>query len=111
MADRETWAARVAEWKASGLSSPAFCAGKDFTAGGLRHWAYRLAHGEPRRAPRVRLARVVRTRAGAKGRPPGGDRSAEVVLELGSARILVRPGFDRDTVAALVEVLVARSAR
>lgn len=111
MADREMWAARVAEWKASGLSSPAFCAGKDFTAGGLRHWAYRLEHGAPRRKPRVRLARVVRTRTGTKAGPHGGDRGAEVVLELGGARILVRPGFDRETVAALVEMLAARCAR
>ncbi len=111
MADRAMWAARVAEWKASGLSSPEFCAGKEFTAGGLRHWAYRLEHGDQPRKPRVRLARVVRTRTGAKAGPPGGDRSSEVVVELGGARMLVRPGFDRETVAALVEVLVARCAR
>jgi hypothetical protein len=101
----------VAEWKASGLSSPAFCAGKEFTAGGLRHWAYRLQHGAPQRKPRVRIARVVRTR------PTGGrlaavaDAASEVMVEVGGARIAVRPGFDRDTVAALVEVLAARSGR
>jgi hypothetical protein len=108
MTDRETWAARVAEWKASGQSSPAFCAGKDFTAGGLRHWAHRLEHGDPPRKPRVRLARVVRTRVGAKA-PERGELT-EIVVEIGGARLLVRPGFDRETLGALVEVLVARSA-
>jgi hypothetical protein len=111
MADRETWAARVAEWKASGLSSPAFCVGKDFTAGGLRHWAHRLEHGDPARRPRVRFARVVRTRAGAKARPSPGERISDLVVEIGGARIFVRPGFDRETVAALVEVLAARCAQ
>ena len=111
MADREMWAGRVAEWKASGLSSPAFCAGKDFTAGGLRHWAYRLEHGDPPRKPRVRLARVIRTRAGTKGRARGADPSPEVVVEIGRARILVPPGFDRETVELLVEMLAARCAR
>lgn len=110
MTDRETWASRVAEWKASGLSSPKFCAGKEFTAGGLRHWAYRLEHGEPTRRRQVRLARVVRT-ARASSWVASDDRSAEVVVEIGAARLLVRPGFDRETVAGLVEVLVARSAR
>lgn len=111
MADQETWAKRVAERKESGLSSPAFCEGKDFTAGGLRHWAYRLEHGDPPRRPRVRLARVVRTRARAESRSPGGDRPPEIIVEIGGARILVWPGFDRETVAALVEVLAARIAR
>lgn len=110
MADREMWARRVAEWKTSGLTSSAFCAGKEFTAGGLRHWAHRLRHGEPRRRVRVRLARVVRTRAGA-ARGAGSDPSPEVILEIGGARLAVRPGFDREMVAALVEVLAARSAR
>ncbi len=111
MADRETWAKRVAEWKASGLSSPEFCTGKEFTAGGLRHWAYRLEHGDPPRRRRVRLARVVRTRTGAHAPASSGDRPTEIVVEIAGARILVQPGFDRETVAALVEVLVARSAR
>src|SRR5512141_26515 len=111
MADREMWAARAAEWKASGLSSPEFCAGKEFTAGGLRHWAYRLEHGDPPRKPRVRLARVVRAQSGAKAGQPGADRSAAGVVALGGARSRGRPGCDRGTVAALVEVLVARCAR
>ncbi len=111
MADRETWARRVAEWKASGQSSPAFCQGKDFTAGGLRHWAHRLEHGDPPRRRRVRLARVVRSRARAESRSPGGDHPPDIVVEIGGCRIVVRPGFDRATVAALVEVLAARSAR
>ncbi len=110
MTDRETWARRVAEWKASGLSSPKFCAGKEFTAGGLRHWAYRLEHGEPPRRPQVRLARVVRAPR-ASATVAGDDRSTEVIVEIGGARLLVRPGFDRETVAGLVEVRVARSAR
>jgi hypothetical protein len=39
-----------------------------------------------------------------------GDERAEVFVEIGSARIAVRPGFDRETVAALVEVLAAARA-
>src|SRR2546423_1253593 len=35
------WAERVAEWKAGGLTSAAYCEGKVFTAGGLRLWAHR----------------------------------------------------------------------
>ena len=38
----ERWAERVAAWRASGQTSREYCEGRDFTAGGLRHWAYRL---------------------------------------------------------------------
>ncbi len=109
MADQETWARRVAEWKASGLSSPAFCAGKDFTAGGLRHWAHRLAHGEPKRAW-VRLARVV----GISQPHPSREVPvvpSHLVVEVGAGRVAVRAGFDRATFAAVLEELVAVAAR
>lgn len=106
MADRETWAKRVAEWKASGLSSPAYCAGKEFTAGGLRHWAHRLAHGGERR-PRVRLAKVVR----APKSPSLADASADLVVEVGAARLVVRSGFDRSALAAVLDALFAAASR
>lgn len=109
MADRETWARRVAEWKASGLSSPAFCAGKDFTAGGLRHWAHRIAHPEERRL-RVRVARVVRT-SKRQASPVSADAPADLVVEVGVARVVVRSGFDRSVLAAVLEELLAAATR
>jgi hypothetical protein len=112
MADRETWAKRVAEWRSSGLSSPVYCAGKDFTAGGLRHWAHRLSHGEQRR-PAVRVARIVRVeRARQDGRPsPAGEVAPDLVVEIGGARIAVRAGFDRATLAAVLEEVLATAGR
>jgi hypothetical protein len=111
MADRETWARRVAEWKASGLSSPAFCVGKDFTPGGLRHAAHWLSHAAGGK-PRVRVARVVRVgaRRGAErsGAAQGGS---DLVVEVGRARIAVRRGFDPATLATVLELLGAGSAR
>lgn len=113
MTDREVWAERVAEWKASGLSSPAYCAGKDFTPGGLRYWAHRLAHGDGAR-PRVRLAKVVpvRRRQRQEARPaPLGVAPDLVVVEVGGARIAVRAGFDRATLAMVLDELLAAATR
>jgi transposase len=103
MADQETWAKRVAEWKASGLSSPAFCQGKDFTPGGLRYMAHRLGVGRSPRPQRPRIAKVVRVEAARPAEPS----PVPVVVELGAARIEVRRGIDRATLAAVVEVLTA----
>jgi len=89
MADQETWAQRVAEWKTSGLTSPEFCAGKDFTPGGLRHMAHRLGVGRRRRPRRLRIAKVLRAKAPqqVESAPP-----SEVIVELGQARVVVRTG-------------------
>ena len=108
MADEATWAGRVAEWKASGLSSPEFCRGKDFTPGGLRHWAHRL--GQTSGPMEVRLARVVRV-SSLRSRPVTPVVVPDLVVEVGVARITVRRGFDRETLAGVLDVLESRPAR
>ena len=116
------WSERVSEWRASGKSSTAFCKGKTFTAGGLRYWASRLKETPPRgpsSKPAVRLARVVRTSsperddARAGGRPAAGALApdATLVVEVHGARVSVRPGFDRSTLAAVLDVLATRGGR
>lgn len=105
------WSERVEAWRSSGLTSKAFCEGKDFTAGGLRHWAYRLRQTRPRKPDTlaVRVAKVVPVPRGP--RPPSVPESVPsvpLVLEVGGVRIAVRPGFDRPTLAAVVDVLSAR---
>ena len=109
-ATEEKWAERVSGWRESGLTSEKFCEGREFSANGLRHWAYKLGKTKRRRRePEVRIARVVRAPAPAKttaSRPGPVDTS--VVVEFGEARVVVRAGFDRATLAALLDVIAAR---
>ena len=106
------WAERIADWKASGLTSVAYCEGKPFTAGGLRHWAYLLRQVTPRQpvalAAQVRVAKVVPIPRPAPAVVAPSQAPETLVVEVGNARIAVRPGFDRATLAAVVEVLSAR---
>ncbi len=110
MADAATWARRVDEWRASGLTSHAFCAGREFTAGGLRHWSHRLGRTRGRKdqaaTPSVRMARVLRVSA-----PTAPSADVGLVVEVGTARVTVRAGFDRATLDALLDVLSARGVR
>ena len=108
MTTKEEWARRVAEWKASGLSSPEFCKDKPFTPGGLRHMAFRIEQGEPKRRASVRLARLVRV---PPREAPSPALVVGVVIEIGGARVTVPPGVDRATLAAVVEVLSATAGR
>jgi hypothetical protein len=116
------WSERVSEWRASGKSSTAFCKGKTFTAGGLRYWASRLketpARG-PSSKPEVRLARVLRrplpeseaARAGAPAAMCSIALDPTLVVEVHGARVSVRPGFDRTTLAAVLDVLATRGGK
>lgn len=125
------WARRVAAWRASGLSSTAFCRGRGFTAGGLRHWAHRLRKQdvESRRcgSPPVRLARVIRTPAAPSWAvpAPGGARrglqegaswlaaratAPSLVLEAQGVRIGIPAGFDAATLASVLDVLDRRTS-
>jgi hypothetical protein len=101
MTDTEsTWTTRVADWRASGQKAPTFCKGKGFTPSGLRYWASRLTKsGQAAPAKEVRLARVVRApRTAEAGESP-------ILIEIGSARVGVRRGFDAETLRAVLDVL------
>jgi hypothetical protein len=109
------WAERVREWRASGRSAEQFAEGQGFKPSTLRFWASRLrvktlsvtapvARGE---GGRVRLVRVDRTPSAIEGRAAARESSssATVVIAIGTARIEVRPGFDRSLLSAVVETL------
>ena len=104
------WSERVSAWRSSGMTSVEFCEGKEFTAGGLRHWAYRLRQTRPRKqaALAVRIAKVVPRAAPADPAPVAAE---PLLVEVGGIRVTVRPGFDRPTFAAIVDVLAGRGVR
>lgn len=124
----EKWAKRVAEWRESRLTSVQFSEGRGFSAGGLRHWAYRLAHGDrkrPKASPTptpktsIRMARVLRApksvalavaeKSASTAVDAGGSLiEPALAIELGAARVLVRRGVDAVTLATVVDVLASR---
>jgi transposase len=112
MEDRETWAKRVEEWRASGLTAEKFCVERELSARRLYEWSSRLRKAEGR-GPKngIPVARLIRRRAWAQG--AAGIASQGVVaitIELGAARVTVMPGVDRGTLATVLGALEA-SAR
>jgi len=112
MDNRAIWAERIAEWKASGLTSEAYCEGKPFTAGGMRHWAYLLRQVTPRKPVALATVRMAKVVPVVRAVPIVAARSSQppeaLFVEVGDLRVAVRPGFDQATLAAVVEVLAAR---
>ena len=120
------WEQRVAAWRTGGLSAARFCAGRDFPESALRYWARRLGPLSPgvsrvtgAPSPVVRLARVevalpaprpVQARAAAVAAVAAAP--GAITIAVGAVRIAVARGFDRATLAAVLEVVAAsRGAR
>jgi hypothetical protein len=138
MADTALWTRRVADWQSSGETFSLHCKGKAFSPSALRYWVQRLRQAMPASKPpavsvtdrgddvpaskpakvavsEVRMVRVERTHApaGVLGTAPRQASSASdetIVVEFYSARVSVRPGFDRSTLAAVLEVVAAHGA-
>ncbi len=100
MTETETaWAARVAEWRASGKTVEEFADGESYAPSTLRWWSSRLRRRvKSPRAVSVAMVKVVRASERAREREP-------IFIEVGTARIEIREGFDatllREVVAAL----------
>lgn len=109
MADTTMWIKRVAAWRASGQTAAEYCERHGLGLSALRYWAQRARReaGATAAAPPVRLARVVRTRPIAELAPV----APVVVIEVGGARVSVARGFDRATLATVLEVLGAGLGR
>ena len=97
MATRETWAARVREWKRSGRTAADYAERKGFNASTLTWWSSRLGQSAlvPRTPPVLEV--VMSTR-------PEHTRSLEVVLESG-VRVAVPIGLDEPTLRRVLSVL------
>jgi len=94
---REEWSRLVAEWRASGLSQPAFAREKGLAPTTLSWWACRLKR-EARSEPRLVAVDV------AAEEPPAPFR-----VELSGGRTVVVPaGFDAASLRRLVAALEER---
>lgn len=100
----ETWKKRVASWRASGETAEEFSEARPWSPKTLRWWSSRLGReGSSGAAPVVRIAQLVRSSA-----PLERERGGSIVVEALDARlrITIEVGAERDTVAAVLGVLV-----
>jgi hypothetical protein len=105
MANRETWTARVEEWRASGLTVKEFSAEKGLVPGTLSWWSSRLLREA--KPQKVQLARVVRLRP---VREQNGDGNTGLVVEVGAARLMVPRGVDPLTLEVVLRAVTRTSA-
>lgn len=102
MSKEDEWAARVAEWKASGLSGAKLCAERGISVATLYWWSRRLKRAKN---PSSRGEMI-------KNRPrcaPSGL-TAPVVVHVGLARVETATDVDRDTLLIVFEALASSMA-
>ena len=100
-ATQAKWAARVREWRESGKRAEDFAAEREFEGSTLQYWASRLKT-EAAKAASPPIARVVRRRA---RKPDSVPPEPELRIDIGSARIIVRRGFDADLLRQVATAL------
>ena len=91
------WAERVEAFQQSGRTAAAFVIGRGYTVSALKYWERKLKASPPRP---LSLARVVRPGTVVE---PTADGTVELLV--GSARLVVRRGFDPVLVRELVDAL------
>jgi hypothetical protein len=96
------WDERVRNWRASGKTADEYAVGQNFEASTLRYWASRLKTDAGSK-PAPPMARVVRRSQNVRDDAAGGD--VEVII--GSARIVVRRGFDAELLRQVAAALGA----
>ena len=101
MATRETWAARVGEWKRSGLTAAEFAERQGLNASTLTWWSSQLGRSA------LAISRPPVVEVMVAPRAADASSSLEVVLASG-VRVAVPIGFDEATLGRLLTVLEDR---
>ena len=96
--NRAKWEERVRAWRASGLPAEEFATSRGFAEATLKWWSYRL-----RKQQAPKFIELVPKVAAA----PVASRVAEIVVEVGGARVRVAPGFDDALLGEVVRALAS----
>jgi hypothetical protein len=89
------WRERVNEWRASGKTAVEFVQGRSYAGSTLQYWSSRL---DKPSAPPGFVQLVGRSERVERG-------VSEFVVEVGGARVRVRPGFDAALLCQVVRAL------
>jgi len=121
MAKASEWRERIAEWRESGLSAAKFAESRGCSAHQVWHWAAKFRKeggvrtGEVAGRSQVRLvpprsislARVLRSpKQDFANRPPVSE--GAMAVEVGGMRLVVPSGFDRGTLAMVLDEVETR---
>jgi transposase len=123
MAKASEWRRRIAEWRASGLSAAKFAESRGCSVHQVWNWAAKFrkedvartaemagaAQPRPVAAHSIPLARVLRAPRQEFAEKPASAPGA-MAVEVGGMRLVVPSGFDRGTLAMVLDEVEARKS-
>ena len=101
--ERQEWAARIAEYRASGQSVSEWCAANGVKPGRLWYRLRRERNQE--KANEANRVGPVWLRATVTGQDCGESDDAKLLIRMGKAVVEVRAGFDSELLSRVVRVL------
>jgi hypothetical protein len=104
---RQDWAARIADYKASGLTMAAWCTANQFTKDQLKYWLYKaknVSSSVPTSSTPPPPARWLPLTVADQDAPPS---ASSLVVRVGQASIELRTGFDPRLLREVVQALAA----
>ena len=121
MAKASEWRERIAEWRASGLSAAKFAESRGCSAHQVWNWAAKFRKEDTTRlgestgrsqisslpSSRISLARVLRSPRQEPANKPAVSAGA-MAVEVGGMRLVVPSGFDRGTLAMVLDEVETR---
>ena len=124
MARASEWRKRIAEWRASGLSAAKFAESLGCSAHQVWNWAAKFRGEDAARtteataavqvgrvvAHSIPLARVLRAPRQESFEKPAASATA-MAVEVGGMRLVVPSGFDRGTLAMVLDEVEGRNPR
>ena len=102
---REQWEQRIRKWQRSGMDAASFASREGLKPERLRWWRWHLGFGPrgKRRSARPQFVEVVLAGvAEEKSAEPEGN---ELEVLIGKRRVVVRPGFDAQSLRRVLAVL------
>jgi hypothetical protein len=123
MARASEWRKRIAEWRASGLSAAKFAESRGCSVHQVWNWAAKFRKEDAARtaettavqvgrvvAHSIPLARVLRVPRQESAEKPVASATA-MAVEVGGIRLVVPSGFDRGTLAMVLDEIEGRKPR
>ena len=104
-ATRAQWQERVRRWQRSGLDATSFAAREGVNSQRLRWWRWKLGRGSGGRRGAAQPAFVEVVLPETAGQPVPTQAGAHIELVIGQRRVLVRPGFEAESLRRVLSVL------
>ncbi|MFE5321071.1 IS66 family insertion sequence element accessory protein TnpB [Paenibacillus sp. NPDC056579] len=102
---RQDWQARIAAYRASGLTMKAWCNANQCSVEQLKYWLYNIKRGSPQTTPDPKTSPVQFVPLATVDPPGSVSSNPSLILHIGEFRVELHSGFDPKLLREVIHVL------